>query len=274
MGFLKGKPEKSTESANATSQNISNNYSDTSGSSYGMSQSGNRNLGRINSIYGSQASQGQRASDQMGNLMGLNGPQGSQAAADGYRNFQNSTGYQNIYDEAMRGVTGSSGAKGLLGSGSRLKAMQDRGSGMAQQSFGNYLGNLNQLSANGMQAGGLMSGAGQYSDSRNMSTNRSVAQKTGAQSGLGGLIGQVAGSAVKIFSDRRLKQDIVKVGELANGLGVYDFKYKSSPDTIYRGVMADEVATVQPLALGPVIDGFATVDYGQIDMEGLNHGVS
>lgn len=71
--------------------------------------------------------------------------------------------------------------------------------------------------------------------------------------------GQVGAAA---FSDRRLKTDIEKVGEEADGLGVYDFSYIWGGR--HRGVMADEVASLRPWALGPVIGGYATVDYSAL----------
>jgi hypothetical protein len=87
---------------------------------------------------------------------------------------------------------------------------------------------------------------------------------TGTQTSGGGL-GRILGSALGavIASDRRLKRDVVKVGELADGLGVYDYRYAWS-DAPQRGVMADEVARLRPWALGPEIGGFATVDYGAL----------
>src|SRR3546814_16421840 len=43
------------------------------------------------------------------------------------------------------------------------------------------------------------------------------------------------------FSDRRLKADIVKVGDDPRGFGVYEFCYATDPSRRYRGVMADEL---------------------------------
>ena len=65
-------------------------------------------------------------------------------------------------------------------------------------------------------------------------------------------------------SDRRLKMDIRQIGQEADGLGVYEYRYVTDdPDAPLRtGVMADEVATIRPWALGPDRNGFATVNYG------------
>lgn len=69
--------------------------------------------------------------------------------------------------------------------------------------------------------------------------------------------------AATIFSDRRLKTGIRKLGEMADGLGVYAYRYVwGGPEQ--RGVMADEVASLRPWALGPTVEGFATVNYGAL----------
>ena len=64
-------------------------------------------------------------------------------------------------------------------------------------------------------------------------------------------------------SDIQLKHDIVKVGSLENGLGLYRFRYNWS-DQAYVGVMAQEVLAVRPDAVTRGSDGFLRVDYGRI----------
>jgi hypothetical protein len=68
--------------------------------------------------------------------------------------------------------------------------------------------------------------------------------------------------AATFLSDRRLKRNIERVGTLEDGLAVYEFDYVWGGR--HRGVMADEVATLRPHALGPVVGGFATVNYGAL----------
>ena len=74
-------------------------------------------------------------------------------------------------------------------------------------------------------------------------------------------IGQMAASA---FSDRRLKRDIERVGTLPSGLGIYSYRYMWDAARRYVGVMADEVERLMPEALGPVVFGFKTVNYGRL----------
>lgn len=91
-------------------------------------------------------------------------------------------------------------------------------------------------------------------------------QKTSA--GIGGVlqgIGSIASAAAGPggFSDRRLKTNIRKIGEFADGLGRYVWTYIwGGPE--YEGVMADEVEALRPWALGPKVAGYATVNYGAL----------
>lgn len=87
----------------------------------------------------------------------------------------------------------------------------------------------------------------------------------GAMGGLFGLAGTLGGAAIKggVFSDRRLKTNIRKVGAFSDGLGRYVWTYIwGGPEQ--EGVMADEVARLRPWALGPTVGGYATVDYGAL----------
>ena len=84
---------------------------------------------------------------------------------------------------------------------------------------------------------------------------------------LGNLLsaGAQVGSAALRASDRRLKENIEKVGEFDDGLGVYRWNYIwDEPETRQEGVMADEIEKFRPWALGPEIAGFATVDYSRL----------
>ena len=65
--------------------------------------------------------------------------------------------------------------------------------------------------------------------------------------------------AAGAFSDRRLKEDIERVGELYNGLPVYLYRFKGE-DEFQIGVIADEVEKFRPEAVGER-NGFKTVDY-------------
>jgi hypothetical protein len=66
-------------------------------------------------------------------------------------------------------------------------------------------------------------------------------------------------------SDIRLKHDIVKLGTLGNGIGIYHFRYTWS-DQAYVGVMAQEVQTVMPEAVGRGADGYLRVNYDKVGL--------
>ena len=100
--------------------------------------------------------------------------------------------------------------------------------------------------------------------------NAQVQNESANTGGLFGLGGSILGGLVKtapaaglglgLFSDRRLKTAIRRIGELANGLPVYAFRYIWSP-VEQIGLMADEVARVHPEAVFEGPAGFATVNY-------------
>lgn len=89
---------------------------------------------------------------------------------------------------------------------------------------------------------------------------------TTSNPGLAGIAGlglQAASIYAKAGSDTRLKKDIVKVGELPNGIGVYDFNYKTGGPR-YRGAMAQEVQHIVPEAVSQGENGYLMVDYSKI----------
>jgi outer membrane immunogenic protein len=68
-------------------------------------------------------------------------------------------------------------------------------------------------------------------------------------------------------SDIRLKRNIVLVGRLDNGLGLYRYRYLWS-DTVYVGVMAQEVALVRPDAIiRDDIGDYLRVDYRRLGLK-------
>jgi hypothetical protein len=64
-------------------------------------------------------------------------------------------------------------------------------------------------------------------------------------------------------SDLRLKTDICKVGTTVYGLPLYHFRYKGQ-ETVYEGVMAQDVVDVMPSAVLQGEDGFLRVNYGSL----------
>ena len=99
----------------------------------------------------------------------------------------------------------------------------------------------------------------------------------GPLSGLPGFLGGAAEGATKSkglfgipwLSDRRLKENIKEVGTSPKGYKIYEFSYKGA-DRRFRGVMAQDVAKKNPMAVGITSTNnlnFLTVDYDQIDVD-------
>ena len=87
-------------------------------------------------------------------------------------------------------------------------------------------------------------------------------QMTGGLMNLGGSLG-----AAYLMSDIRTKENIQKIGFMANGLPVYEYEYKPEWKDIaghgkFIGVMAQEVELVQPEAVITRKDGYKMVNYG------------
>lgn len=79
-----------------------------------------------------------------------------------------------------------------------------------------------------------------------------------------GLLGSIVGGVLGLFSDRRLKANIELVGYRPDGLAIYAYNYKGGARR-HLGVMADEVATLKPEALGAKFLGFSTVHYDRLN---------
>ena len=94
------------------------------------------------------------------------------------------------------------------------------------------------------------------------------AQQSGANSMMGGLfsLGSAAmmspAGTFSAFSDRRLKRNIVKIGEYLNGLAKYSFTYIWGEKAI--GAMADEVEKLIPEAVMTHPSGYKMVDYAMV----------
>lgn len=87
--------------------------------------------------------------------------------------------------------------------------------------------------------------------------NAQQQQQQGTMSGLAGM--------AMMFSDRRLKKDIVELGMDKNGLRKYSFRYRwqhAEPPTL--GFMADEVEKIYPdaVTVGPL--GYKMVNYARL----------
>lgn len=99
-------------------------------------------------------------------------------------------------------------------------------------------------------------------NAQNQQYQTQVGQQNALMGGLFGLAGSGAKAAM-MFSDRRLKSDVRRIGSTKHGLPFYEY-------TIFgekrRGVMADEVARVMPEAVIDHPSGFKMVDYNMLGL--------
>lgn len=214
---------------------------------------------------------GNQAQTSYNALIGLPGstPKAAAAAQGGFENYLKNFGYASELDQGSRAITGSQAAQGLLGSGSTLKSLQRFGLGLRGQFGSNYLNLLGNQQALGANAAGAMAGVGTNYTGQVTNNNNSAASAIGnaalARSATNTNFLGSALSAAAMASDIRVKRDIVKLGELADGLGIYSFRYIWGV-VEHIGVMAQEVARLRPWALGPLINGeIMTVNYGRLD---------
>lgn len=90
------------------------------------------------------------------------------------------------------------------------------------------------------------------------------AELTQSQSAMGGLFGLLgAGISAMPWSDRRLKENIRKVGETFNGTPIYVYNLKGDL-TPLMGVMAQELMEKQPEAVLLDPSGFYKVNYAEV----------
>lgn len=80
------------------------------------------------------------------------------------------------------------------------------------------------------------------------------------QAAMGSLLGGIGG--LFALSDERAKDDMEKIGETEDGIGIFKFRYKGDPK-VQIGLKAQEVAKKKPGAVAMGADGLLRVDYGR-----------
>jgi len=80
----------------------------------------------------------------------------------------------------------------------------------------------------------------------------------------------MAASALSLFSDRRLKENIEFIRKDGK-FNIYRFQYIGTPE-VFEGVMADEVREIVPEAVQEMSNGFLAVDYNMIDQRMVYRG--
>jgi len=211
------------------------------------------------------------------------------------QDFQSlSPAYQFQRQQGMQGtLNGDAASSGAL-SGSAQKDLMSYNQNLANTSFNNAFnmyqtqqGNIYQRLAGiaqlgqgaaantGQQGTALAGSAAQSAQNYGSAMGGAIAGGLGnfgqgisaipwlMKSGGGGNAAQAADETALAYSDRRLKEDVERIGTLDSGLPLYRFKYLGS-DTVRIGVMADEVAGKIPDAVSTDTSGYLMVDYGKI----------
>jgi hypothetical protein len=222
----------------------------------------------------------------LGNVLGLNGPAGTQSALTA---LQTTPGYQFQLGSGENAVKAAAQAGGTGDSGNEAIALQNMGQNLAGTTYNNYVSQLQPYLGYSTQGAtgiaGVDTGLG---SGLNANQNTLAGLNMGANVGIGnanasadlanqslglGLLGGAAkglttaipgssilGSLGSLFSDERLKEDIEPVGELYDGQQIYRYNYIGD-DTPRIGLMAQEVAVDNPDAVHE-IGGWLAVNYG------------
>jgi hypothetical protein len=163
-------------------------------------------------------------------------------------------------DAATFGNTAKTGQYGLA-AGERARQMDEQ-TGLRNQ----QLSETQQLMASGQASMPSFTGSGNMgqigqTDVAGLISNYDQ-QRLNAynqkQSNIGGMLGGLAG--LFSLSDARAKDDIEKIGQTNDGLGLYSYRYKGSPQT-QVGLMAQDVKKKKPKAVMTGADGLMRVDY-------------
>lgn len=179
----------------------------------------------------------------------------TQAEDMGYKLTDRATNALAGYPSLGMTATGNGAQYGGLGLSTVNTGLQGMNSGFGQ--------GANVAGSNAQGYGNIW---GQQNDAYQASQNASNA----ASAGLGQAVGTLGTMwAMSGFpSDRRLKTEIKAVGsDERTGLTLYQFRYIDGGDTVYQGVMADEVAVRYPDAVVQMPDGYQAVNYAALGIE-------
>lgn len=181
----------------------------------------------------------------------------SAAQADKARQFQGASAYGALGSQAQQ--AGYQDIAALLGAGAQQQGLEqlqlDAATQNATQQYQHPFQNTSWLAS-------LVQGVG--SNAGGTST-----QTTPGPSALSQIAG-VGLTALGMFSDERVKENVERVGQTDDGLPIYTFRYKGSPQT-QMGLMAQDVEQVKPEAVGS-LGGIKTVNYDRATESRSNAG--
>lgn len=106
--------------------------------------------GKVDGYYSPYLESGSKATSQIEDLLGIGGDAG--AAESAFNTWKDATGYQFNLAEGQKGLVSDFSQMGGLESGAAQKAIARYNQNLADQTFQSYMGNLQGLSAQGLQA--------------------------------------------------------------------------------------------------------------------------
>lgn len=115
--------------------------------------------------------------------------------------------------------------------------------------------------------------AASAASSRAASTAAARAARSAASSAASDAAARAAANAasnIRVPSDARLKSDIVPLARTRNGFQLYRYRYIGD-DTLYVGVMAQDIARQMPAAVSVASDGYLRVNYGLLGISFLTY---
>lgn len=198
----------------------------------------------------------------------LIGMSGNEAQQEQINQIMSGPFYQSMIDQGEEAIMRNAAATGGLRAGGTQQALARNSQDILNSLVRQKLGDLGNISGRGGQAASNLSQQGLQSIDSMTNTLGSLAssqQAAAAQqqnTGLG-----ILGAVASFFSDRRLKENVEKIGE-HNGHNVYKWKWNREAfdvglSGVGFGVMADEVERVRPELISES-KGYKQVDYTRL----------
>lgn len=145
--------------------------------------SSNQAYGALSSAFNPVLGQTAQSGDYISQLLGIQGDTGANSA---FNKYLDSTGYNFALNQGTNAITSNAASRGLLDSGATGKALTGYGQQLGGQYFNQYIQQLLGLGTQGIQAGQVLSGAGNTSNSQSASSGASGSE---SGSGIGGFTG-------------------------------------------------------------------------------------
>lgn len=214
-----------------------------------------------NALYNQQEAYLQPQQQQAGTSLNAQlAAEGATPGSEAYNNAQGNQMRSNTFANNQAANSAITGATAQQGQEQNMALQGVNAQQLAQQE---PISLFNMLSGNGQTGGAnspdIMSA---FNNQYQGQLNSANAQNASNNQTEGEAASLAAMYAMYAFSDKRLKSDIKKVGEMDDGPNIYTFKYKGSPKS-HIGVMAQELQKSNPSAVKD-FHGVKMVDYSKV----------